>query len=298
MDHTAKSMVTRLDEVKKTRLAIQKVHKIVKNGFEVISRRIQRFWKDTKFVIYLIKSSKSKRLNCSIGENRSLKLLKGSFINPSSHLAIGTAGLLIELLSTLSLTNTAIYPEIRETLLQYLNGKARYQLTPEHPISFVIRSLKTDDGENQVSLRALKLLTNRLGTILDAAHDLTELATRRLCALLRRKEDFTKTLTIGTDSVRTIRTQVGHRDSLSKRMLMRQLKQVHMTKQNWVLTLNICFEIVGQVDVSGNSCSKPAFHDECAIYTMKNIAKICECSGSLPQVVAWLKQARISGGMT
>jgi Heterokaryon incompatibility protein (HET) len=256
-----------------------------------------RFWKDTKLAIYLVKSSKSKRLNCTTGENRGLRLLEKSSADPSSHLAIGTAGLLIELLSTLSPTNTAICPQLREILFQYLDGKARYQLTSEHPISLVIRSLKTDNGEEQVSLRALELLTNRIGTILGPSHNLTELATRRLCALLRRKGDFTKALAVGADGVRAIRTQVGHRGSLPERMLMRQLEQVYMAKQDWVSALSICFEIVGQADVGKGLCPDPAFHDECAVYTMEDIAKICECSGSLPQAAAWLKQARVSGGM-
>jgi hypothetical protein len=30
---------------------------------------------------------------------------------------------------------------------------------------------------------------------------------------------------------------------------------------------------------------------------MEDIAKTCECAGNLEQAVAWLKQARISGGM-
>jgi hypothetical protein len=80
-------------------------------------------------------------------------------------------------------------------------------------------------------------------------------------------------------------------------MLMRQMEQVYMAEEDWVAALSICFEIVGQRDESAGANPDPTRHDECAVYTMEDIAKICECSGNLTQAVAWLKQARISGGM-
>jgi hypothetical protein len=80
-------------------------------------------------------------------------------------------------------------------------------------------------------------------------------------------------------------------------MLMRQMEQVYIAEEDWVAALSISFEIVGQRDASAGTNPDPTFHDECAVYTMEDIAKICECSGSLTQAVAWLKQARISGGM-
>ena len=60
-------------------------------------------------------------------------------------------------------------------------------------------------------------------------------------------------------------------------------------------SLSFCSDIVGQRPHVPNP--DPLYQDESAIITMEDIAKTCECSGTLEQAVAWLKQARISGGM-
>lgn len=267
-------------------------------NFDALNIKPQgRFWKDTKLAIYLVKSSNSKDLGSSRSENRGLRLLEKSSGEAASNLNNGTASLLIELLSTLAPTNTALCPYIREALLQYLESKLCYQLSPGHPIALVLGCLKNDKDDPCISIRALKLLTERLRTVLGPAHELTELATRRLCALLRRSEDFSEALCIGNEGARAIRAHYGYPNSLAERMLLRQVEQTHMAKQDWLPALSTCFEIVGQRSTSPGSDPDPTYHDECAVYTMEDIAKICECSMNFAQAIAWLKQARISGGM-
>ncbi|KAL9103278.1 MAG: hypothetical protein Q9163_001656 [Psora crenata] len=62
-----------------------------------------------------------------------------------------------------------------------------------------------------------------------------------------------------------------------------------------ITDLSICFDIVGQqLDVPKPD---PMYHNECAVYTMEDIAKTFECTGNLEQAVAWLKQAGMSGCM-
>ena len=61
--------------------------------------------------------------------------------------------------------------------------------------------------------------------------------------------------------------------------------------------LDVCFEIVGQRPEKGllMDLPDPLHRDECAVWTMEDIAKICQHCGRQGQAVAWLKQAGSSG---
>ena len=79
-------------------------------------------------------------------------------------------------------------------------------------------------------------------------------------------------------------------------MLLRRVEHVSMDQRDWVASLSTWFDIVDQQQLDMPN-REPLYHDECANYTMEDIVKTCECAGNLEQAVAWLKQARISGGM-
>jgi hypothetical protein len=97
------------------------------------------------------------------------------------------------------------------------------------------------------------------------------------------------------DGVRTLVTLIGP-GSLPERLLLRQIEHVYIDQEDWTAALSVCFDIVGQQQLDLPN-PDPLYHDECAVYTMEDIAKTCERAGNLEQAVAWLKQARISGGM-
>lgn len=254
-----------------------------------------KFWKDTDLAIYLMKDSKGDKLSAGRSKARAFQLLKNSTVDTNYTMNQGTATILIELLSTLSPINTSACPEVRTNLIAYLSELARTQLPYNHPIALVLHALKNDNGDNDLALRALTFITERLRATLGPLHELTQLATKRLCALLRRSGDLSETLRVTRDGIRAIRALQGP-GSLQERQLLRQLEHVYTRQGDWESALSICFEIVGQKRLDTPE-PDPLYHDECAVYTMEDIAETCQRAGNFEQAVAWLKQARVSGGM-
>lgn len=85
--------------------------------------------------------------------------------------------------------------------------------------------------------------------------------------------------------------------SLQERRLARQIGHVYMDQGDWIAALSTGFDIVGQRRLDAAAEPDPLYHDRCAVWTMEDIAKACECAGNVEQAIAWLKQATISGGM-
>ncbi|KAH8898817.1 hypothetical protein GQ53DRAFT_836843 [Thozetella sp. PMI_491] len=259
--------------------------------------RKSEFWKDTNLAVYLMKVSKSAQRGTSQSEARGLAILRKSTATAHAVLDQSTSTIIIELLSTLSPVNTSACLYVREGLLRYLSELAREQLPREHPIALVINRLKDDNGDKDVTLRALRFVAERLAATLGPVHELTLLAYKRLCALLRRGGELTEAIAVCEDELRAIRANLGA-SSLQERTMARALEHIYIEQCDWPAALSVCFEIVGQrIDASAPPNPDPRFHDSCAVYTMEDIAKICECAGNVEQAIAWLKQARISGGM-
>jgi hypothetical protein len=254
------------------------------------------FWRDTDLAVYLMKVSAGAIRGSSESQKRGLRLLKNLTVKGEKEtIDQNIATILIELLSTLSPVNTSSCSYIRDVLLQHLSELAREQLPKGHPIMLVVNVLKNDNGDKYISLRALTYIVDRLCSILGPTHDLTQLATERLSALLRRSGDYTKALRVARAGVRAIRAVMGP-GSLQERLLLRRIEHIYMDQCDWAASLSVCFDIVGQQQLDVHN-PDPLYHDECAIYTMEDIAKTCECAGNLEQAISWLKQARISGGM-
>ena len=254
------------------------------------------FWSHADLVIYLMKVSAGAIRGSTESQTRGLRLLEKLTANDAKYtMDQNTATILIELLSTLSPVNTSVCPYVRNGLLRHLSKLAGEQLPQGHPIRLVINNLKDKNGDNHVSLRALNFIVERLSSTLSPVHELTQFATHRLCALLRRSGDYSEVLRVARDGLQAIRSVMAP-GSLPERLLLRRVEHVYMDQHDWVASLSTCFDIVGQqqLDVPNPD---PLYHDECAVYTMEDIAKTCECARNLEQAVAWLKQARISGGM-
>ena len=258
------------------------------------------FWNNTDLAIYMMKVSAGSTRGSIESQTRGLRLLENLTANNAKYtLDQSTASILIELLSTLSPVNTSTCPYVRNGLLRHLSKLAGEQLPHGHPITLVINNLKDGNRDKYISLCALTFIVERLSSTLGPVHELTRFATDQLCALLRRSGDYSEGLRVAQDGIRSIRSVMGP-GSLPERKLLRHVEHVHMDQRDWVASLSTCFDIVGQqqqqqLDVPNNP--DPLYHDECAVYTMEDIAKTCECAGNREQAVAWLKQARISGGM-
>ncbi|KAI0446382.1 hypothetical protein F4803DRAFT_41754 [Xylaria telfairii] len=259
---------------------------------EIIKHKL---WKDTDLAIYLLKITEGTQRGKSNSQARAFRLLKNSTADSFNTLNMNTASILIELLSTLAPINTKTCAYVREGLLQYLSQLAERQLPTGHPITLIITKLRDDQGDNNVTLRVLTFIAERLRATLGPLHQLTQLTTKRLCALLRRSGEYAEALRVASDGVRGIRATLGP-NSLQERLLSRQLEHVYIDQKDWTAALGVCLDIVGQQRLDSPD-PDPRYHDECAVYTMEDIAKIFECAGNLDQAIAWLKQAKISGGM-
>ena len=254
------------------------------------------FWKDTNLAIYLMKVSTGAVRGSSESQTRGLRLLKKLTAKDMQYqFEQSTDIILVELLSTLSPANTSTCPYARDGLLRNLSQLAHEQLPRDHPIALVIDKLKDDNRDNNISIRALTFIVERLRSTIGPIHALTQLATHRLLALLRRNGDHSEALRLAGEGSRAIRTVLGP-GSLQERLLLRRVEHVKMDQGDWAASLGICFDIVGQRSDNAEN-PDPSYHDECAVWTMEDIAKTCECAGNVVQAIAWLKQARISGGI-
>jgi hypothetical protein len=254
-----------------------------------------KFWADTDTAVYLMKVSQGAIRGSSQSQTRAFRILKNSTAGVSNILNQGTATILIEILSTLSPVNTVTCPYVREGMLRYLYELAQEQLPTTHPIRIVLSELKDDRGDKNVTLRALRFIVDRLRSKLGPVHELSRLSLYRLCSLLRRGGDFIEALQTTNEGISAVRAVLGP-NSLHERWLSRQLEHVYMDQGDWVSALSVCFDIVGQRQLDLPN-PDPLYHDECAVMTMEDIAKTCECAGNIPQAIAWLKQASLSGSM-
>lgn len=147
------------------------------------------------------------------------------------------------------------------------------------------------------SLVALQCIVDRLCAILEPTNQLRLHSQKRLIALLRRSRDYEKALDVCNQALEDIRGALGP-SSLEERKLARMLEHIYMDQGDWASALSVCFDIVDQpVEEAFGPNPDPQCHDECAIWTMEDIAKIYESNGNLVMAMAWLKQARISGGI-
>ncbi|PON20796.1 hypothetical protein TGAM01_v210304 [Trichoderma gamsii] len=95
-----------------------------------------------------------------------------------------------------------------------------------------------------------------------------------------------------------IKTALGP-DSPQELQLARRLEHVYIDQCEWDLALDVCFKILAQrlFDSTKEPMSNPQSHDEGALWTMEDIAQIYDCVANFNMAIAWLKQARASGGI-
>ena len=254
-----------------------------------------KYWTNTDLAIYLMKVSAGATRGSTRGQTRGVRLLKTLTADVAKKaLDQSRTTILMELLSTLSPVNTTTCLYVRDGVLRQFSNLTRQNLG-NHPIKLVVDMLKDDKGDKYVSLRALTFIVERLRSTVSPVHELTQLATVRLCALLRRSGDYSEALRVARAGVQVICAMLGP-GSLQERMLLRRVEHVYMDQCDWTAALSVCFDIVGQR--SDVRSPDPLYHDECAVLTMEDIAKTCECAGNVDQAIAWLKQARISAGMS
>lgn len=249
-----------------------------------------RFWTECSDSIYFFKIADLPKAQRS--------LQKSLTIDPDDIFVEGSAVALIEILSTLSPINTAVNPHVRKTLLVYLYNLAIKHLPRYNPIVVVVSRLYEGMDSADWSVRALTFIVDRLRANLDPANQLRLLAEERLITLLHRGHYYDEALQVCNDTMQGIRTALGP-DSPQERQLARRLEHIYMGQCEWDSALDVCFKIVGQrlFNNTKEPMPDPQIHDECAVWTMEDIAKIYDCVGNFTSAIAWLKQARVSGGI-
>lgn len=161
----------------------------------------------------------------------------------------------------------------------------------------ILSTLHNGMDSTDWSIKALTCIVDRLCANLHPTNELRVLGQRRLIALLRRNRDYDKALSVCNKALIDIRSALGP-GSLQEGKISRLLEHIYMDQEDWPSALSVCFDIVGQhFDETTGSNPDPQCHDECAVWTMEDIAKIYERNENLEMAIAWLKQARISGGM-
>ena len=170
-----------------------------------------KFWTDIEdLVIYLMKVSAGAIRGSTDSQTRGLRLLKMLTADDAKNaLGEGTTTILIELLSTLlSPVNTTTCSYVRDGVLELLSRLTREHLG-NHPITLVMNVLKDDRGDKYVNLRALTFIVEHLRSTLGPVHEVTQLTTDRLCALLRRGGDYSEALRVARAGVQAICTVMG-----------------------------------------------------------------------------------------
>ncbi|KAK8063341.1 hypothetical protein PG996_007993 [Apiospora saccharicola] len=253
-----------------------------------------RFWEDTYLGIYWMKVAAHSQRGSRESRNRGFQILKKSTAGAFNVICHTTSSILLELLSTLAPVNTAASPYVRQGLLAFLHELAREQLSKCHPITLVLENLRSDNSDNDVTIRALGFIVERLHAMLGPLHELSIYGTNRLCETLRRSGDYDAALRVAQGAISAMRAILGP-GSLQERYLLRQIEHVYMDQCDWVAAISVCFEVVGQrLDID---YPDPLYHDKCAVLVMEDISKSCEFAGNMEQAIAWLKQAIISGSL-
>lgn len=231
-----------------------------------------RFWTQCRDSIYFLKIADFPKVT----------------VSPDDVFVEGSAVVLIEILSTLSPINTAVNLHVRKTLLVYL-----YKLVIK-VVSGIYEGMDSVDW----SVRAHIFIVDSLRGNRDQANQLRMLAEERLITLLRRGHYYDEALRVCNDTTQGIKTALGP-GSPQERQLARRLEHIYIDQCEWDLALDVCFEIVGQrlFKTTKEPMPDPQSHDECAVWTMEDIAKIYVCVGNFKFAIAWLKQARVSSGI-
>ncbi|KAM0510851.1 hypothetical protein ACHAPE_010477 [Trichoderma viride] len=243
-----------------------------------------RFWTECSNSIYFFKISDLPKAQWS--------LQKSLTVNPGDVFVEGSAVVLIEILSTLSAINIAVSPQVRKTLLAHLYNLAIKNLPRRSPIVVVVCRLY--EGMDSVDcmwlVRALTFIEDRLRANFDPANQLRLLAEERLITLLSHGHCYDEALRFCNDTMQGIKAALGP-DSPQERQLARRLEHIYIDQCGWDMALDVCFKIVDQrlFDSTKEPMPDPQSHDECAVWTMEDIAKIYNCVGNFKLAIVWLK---------
>lgn len=239
-----------------------------------------QFWNELKSGIYFMKISCFERAQPMLLKAGSLA--SGAFTE--SPLAF-----VRELFSTLSPVNTVLCSDLRLCLLRTFFTCAEQSFGNTHPIVILCDELQKDRNSQEVSDRALSFMVDLLISTEGISHDMTFKTQITLIRFLRRSGEYERAAAMARKLLQSSLSLSGHL-SLSARMAARELEHILMDQHQWQQALRMCHYIVGQ-PCSTYGLVQPQSHDECAVHTMEDIAKIFENLGEPEVRTSWLMQA-------
>lgn len=244
-----------------------------------------RFWTECSDSIYFFKISNLPKAQRS--------LQKSLTVNPGDVFVEGSAIVLIEVLSTFVPINTAVIHRSGRCCSRISTTWPSRTCLDRVPIVVVVYRIYEDMDSADWSVRALTFIADCLRANLDPANQLRLLAEERLVTLLRRGHYYDEALRVCNDTMQGIKTVLGP-DSPQERQLARRLEHIYIDHCEWDLALDVCFKIVDQrlFDSTKEPMPDSQSHDECAVWTMEDIAKIYDCVGKFKLAIAWAEASK------
>ena len=239
-----------------------------------------QFWNELKHGIYFLK------ISCS---ERAFPALQNAGQQASGAFKDSPVSFILEILSTLSPVNTALCAPLRFSLLNMLHILARESFRDAHPVTQLCSYLRKDQGSQEVSERALAFMTDLLVSIHGISCEMSLKAELALIEMLRRSKQHERAASRARRLLSISITSFGAQ-SLSARRVARKLEHILIDQNDWQQALEVCFSIVGQTN-SVVGAVQPRYHDEGAVQTMEDIAKIFDKIGDSKSCVSWLMQA-------
>ena len=260
---------------------------ILANTWNFEQRCVGRFWDEVHQGIYLL------QIGCPM---RAWPVLKSAGTLALEALVSDAFLFIKELFLVLSPVNTRVCPEFRILLLCYLRIIAFQHLGAGHPIAVICHELLVLGDDGEMSERALTCMIDELKTAYGSVHPLTIGAEQYLVRFLRKKRDLhsmNKAAIMGQQLLYTAKIALGPRSSKC-REVARELEHVYIDNGQLLEALEICHFIVDH-SLCDTNAAEPLLHDEWAVYTMEDIAKIYKLLGRVDLSILWLQQAAVDG---
>ena len=238
------------------------------------------FWNELSCTIYLLKISQPARAMSAL--STALHMAETS-LRSSPYLFA------MELFSVLSPVNTVVCKGLRTDLLRLLNSLSRSHLGEKHPLTSLTQELQNDRSSGEISVRGLSSMIGLLSLGLQLSDKSICRAQRMLIKLHRRSGRRTEALSIARKLADKLASSHG-KDSIQARLAMREVEHVLMDMGEWQQALELCMVIVGQAGPF-EGVPEPQCLDDCAAYTMEDIAKIYDNLKDTGSSIKWLEKA-------
>ena len=196
-----------------------------------------------------------------------------------------------KLLTTLSPVNTAVCPEIRQKLLGFIHGMAKYKLGSSHPFTIICQQLSHDQKPREVSERVLRFMLDLSICRQGSSSDTTIQTQRMLIKSMRRSKDYDGSLRLAKELI-SISSQYWGNGHLETQRARREVEHVLMDMGEWDQALEVCLSIIHANNRPWTNTQ--LIEDECIVSTMEDLAKIYENKGDLDLSIEWLLRAATS----